>query len=165
MCYELPMESTTVNMDEINRTIDKADDDAKVKRKAYADNRRVAKEPGFKIGDQVLVRQRKINKLTPRFKPKPYRITAIKGTMITARRPNHVITRNCSYFKIFGGYSRADDSSTDTVEEYTDDDNIETDRENEEDTRRKEPEQREDRRYPARQRNRPLFYREEQLIK
>ena len=65
---KLPTESTTVNMDEINRMIDKADHDAKVKRKAYADNRRVAKEPSFKIGDQVLVRQRKVNKLTPRFK-------------------------------------------------------------------------------------------------
>ena len=52
---KLPMESTTVNMDEINRMIDKADDDAKVKREAYADNRRVAKEPSFMIGDQVLV--------------------------------------------------------------------------------------------------------------
>ena len=162
---KLPMESTTVNMDEINRTINSADHDAKVKRKAYADNRRVAKEPGFKIGDQVLVRQRKVSKLTPRCKPKPYRITAINGTMITARRPNHVITRNCSHFKIFGGCSTADDSSSDIQEEYTDDEKIDADRENGEDTRREEPEQREHRRYPARQRNTPLFYRKEQLIK
>ena len=63
--------------------------------------------------------------------------------MITARRPNHVITRDCSYFKIFGGCSRADDYSTDTEEEYTDNEKTETDRENGEDTRREKPEQRE----------------------
>ena len=160
---KLLMESTAVNMDEINRQIDNADHDAKVKRKIYADNRRVAKDPIFKIGDQVLVRQPKVNKLTPRFNPKPYRITAIKGTMITARRPNHMITRNCSHFKAFSGCSSSDDHF-DTEEAYSDDDQIVAENNNEENMQRNEQGEREYRRYPARQRHRPLFYREEQLV-
>ena len=36
------------------------------------------------IGDTVLVRQRKHNKFSTRYDPKPYRITKINGTMVTA---------------------------------------------------------------------------------
>ena len=50
-------------------------------------------------GDFVLVRQRKLNKLTSNFDPIPYQITRRQGTMITASRPDHVITRNIDHFK------------------------------------------------------------------
>lgn len=153
-----------VNIDEINTKINEADHNAKVKRKAYADNRRVGMEPTFKIGDQLLVRQPKVNKLTSRFDPKPYRITTIKGTMITARRKDHKITRNCSRFKPFAGISRSDNS--DIGEENIDvDQPIILDANEAEPEEREEPEERADHRYPARQRYRPLFYRDEQMVR
>lgn len=161
---KLPHESTPIDMEEINRKIDKADRDAKVRRKTYADKRRGAKEPNFKIGDQVLVRQTKINKLTPRFNPKPYRVTAIKGTMITARRPDHMITRNCSHFKIFTGCCESDTNSEMSEEIQSDADELIGENGHEEQAGREEPDERANRRYPARQRYRPLFYRDEQLV-
>eukprot|EP00795_Rhopilema_esculentum_P002360 gene2360-18000_t len=51
------------------------------------------------IGNLVLIRQRKRNKLTSKFDPKPFRIVRIKGTMITACRDGQCVTRNISFFK------------------------------------------------------------------
>ena len=49
--------------------------------------------------DAVLVKQQRKNKLTPPFCPTPYEVTARKGSMITAGRGDHRITRNSSHFK------------------------------------------------------------------
>ncbi len=51
------------------------------------------------IGDTVLVRQRKENKLTPKYNPQPYKVTARKGARVTVCRNGHYITRNVVYFK------------------------------------------------------------------
>ena len=53
----------------------------------------------FKVGDHALVRQKKTSKLTPPYDPSTYKITNIKGTMITGTREDHSITRNASLFK------------------------------------------------------------------
>ena len=34
-----------------------------------------------------------------KFDHRPYQVTRIKGTMITASRPGHYITRNISFYK------------------------------------------------------------------
>ena len=39
------------------------------------------------------------NKLTPRYNPNPYTVTERKGSMITATRNGHNITRYFSFFK------------------------------------------------------------------
>ena len=57
---------------------------AKVKMKAHADKR--AQTSKMKVGDLVLVRQRKQNKLSTWYNPYPFFVTRIKGTMVTARR-------------------------------------------------------------------------------
>ena len=67
--------------------------------KQYADEKNHAKDHSFQVGDTVLVRQKKQNKLTSAFSPIHYVITQVKGSMITAKRDNHYITRNCSFFK------------------------------------------------------------------
>ena len=59
-----------------------------------------AVERVIQVGDQVLVQQKKTHKLMPLFDPSPYEVIEVKGTMITAARPNHVITRNISHFKV-----------------------------------------------------------------
>ena len=38
--------------------------------------------------------QKKTKKLTTPFDPKPYKVIAVKGTMVTAKRQDHKITRN-----------------------------------------------------------------------
>ena len=119
---KLPQQEVSVNMRLVNKQINEADAETKLKSKNYADKRRGAKQLNFTVGDQVLVRQRKRNKLTSRFIPKPYEITDIKGTMITARRKDHQITRNCSHFKLFtgnsnSGFSQSDSESDVSVED------------------------------------------------
>lgn len=75
--------------------------DSKIQRKAYHDNRSHAKEPNINIGDTVLIKQRKQNKLTPQFEPQPYIVTEKNETMITAKSPynQEEKTRNASHMK------------------------------------------------------------------
>ena len=52
------------------------------------------------MGDYVLVRQDKQNKLTPNFNKTPYVVTHKTHSRVTARNSNgHTITRNVSQFK------------------------------------------------------------------
>ena len=148
--------ATVENMDEINKKIDQEDKIAKQNRKLYADRRRVTKQPTFKIGSQVLVMQPKINKLTPRFNPNPYKVTAVNGTMITAARSNHSITRNCSHFKMYTGQS---DCSSDDDMDF---EPIALHQDGREEERNEHHDQIVERQYPARRRERPIYYHEEQ---
>ena len=72
----------------------------KLRAKEYSDTRKHAAECEIKIGDIVLVKQEKKNKLTTRFDPTPYHVTFIKGTMITAENNFRSITRNISFKKL-----------------------------------------------------------------
>ena len=54
------------------------------KMKENADRSRRASPLTLKRGDIVLVRQRKHNKFTTRFDPRPFEVVRKKGTMITA---------------------------------------------------------------------------------
>ncbi len=77
-----------VALDQIIRS-----NDQKAKEKMKISKRR--HEPG----DLVLVKIKKRNKFTPKYDPKPYVITKRNGSMITAERADHRITRNQSFFK------------------------------------------------------------------
>eukprot|EP00112_Aurelia_sp_Birch-Aquarium-sp1_P003296 Seg1367.3 transcript_id=Seg1367.3/GoldUCD/mRNA.D3Y31 product="putative protein K02A2.6" protein_id=Seg1367.3/GoldUCD/D3Y31 len=157
---KLPGLSQTVeNMDEINKKIDEEDQTAKQNWKLYADRRRVTKQTTFEIGSQVLVMQPKIKKLTPQFNPNQYKVTAIKGTMITAVRPNHSITRSFSHFKLYTGpsdYSSDDDMELEPEVLYQDR------RGDERDEHVANQNQTIERQNPVRRRERPLYYHEEQ---
>ena len=72
---------------------------AKAAMKSYADRRRNASHKMLQIGDAVLLKVPKIDKLSSYYDPRPYIITAVKGTMITARRGERSVTRNSSFFK------------------------------------------------------------------
>ena len=84
-----------------NNQIDNYDKHFKTKSKSYTDRKRHTKSRKIQIGDQVLVKQRKRNKLSANFDIVPYLVTNVKGTMITAHSPtiNKMITRNISHFK------------------------------------------------------------------
>ena len=91
----LPLPPAKVKQDSVKEF----NDNVMGRAKAYADERHRAKPHDFNVGDTVLVRQRKVNKLTPYYSPNPYIIEAIKGTMITAHRNGQKITRNSSHFR------------------------------------------------------------------
>ena len=65
----------------------------------YGNRRRNAKNSKTEVGDTVLVKQPKANKLTPKFIVNPYIVKAKKGATITAENKSHTIFRNASFFK------------------------------------------------------------------
>ena len=77
----------------------KTDKINKDKMKQYYDKRYSAKPSQLKISDTVLVQKPRTNKLSSFYDLKPYTITGINGSMITAKRENSTLTRNSSLFK------------------------------------------------------------------
>ena len=92
---------------EINKSyndvdVRKKDADQKIKMKYHADKMLKVPKKQIEIGDQVLVRQKKMNKFSTPFKEIPYIVIKKKGSMIVAKNKlGHVITRNSSFFKLF----------------------------------------------------------------
>ena len=82
----------------------------------YANQRRNAKESSITVGDTVLVKQQRRNKLTSRFNKTPYLVVERKGTQITAENSQkHRVTRNISHFKRFNNSTvRTDKSEMDS---------------------------------------------------
>ena len=70
----------------------------KDKMEKYFDNRYQTKNRQIYIGDRVLVKQQRLNKLTPPFDSDLYFVKCVKGNMITAERRNKSITRNKEHF-------------------------------------------------------------------
>ena len=97
------------------------DTTAKEKMKENTDRKRRAKKSVIEIGDLILIRQRKENKFSTKFDPKPFRVTKVKGTMITSVRNGKYITRNVSQCKKIPD-SESVQSDTDDEGENDDDD-------------------------------------------
>ena len=108
-------------LSDISAQVLENDTTAKAKMKAHADQR--AKTSNIRVGDFVLVSQRKQNKLSTRYNPYPFQVTRIKGTMVTARRKDKYITRNVSHFKVIDNSTNCTDESSDEEEEEIDEDN------------------------------------------
>ena len=71
--------------------------------KKHFENKHCVKSSPFKVGDHVLVKQEKKDKLTPPFNPTPLKIKETKGSIITATDgQNKIITRYSSHFKKVG---------------------------------------------------------------
>jgi hypothetical protein len=114
---KIPLITTTCdgNTDHIIR---ERDTTAKAKMKSNSDARRRAKPSTFTPGDKVIYKQPKHNKFTTPFNSKPYAVSEVKGSMITATRDGHFITRNSSFFKKI--ISETEDALTDPDEENED---------------------------------------------
>ena len=68
--------------------------------KVYADKKRHAKHCNIKVGDYVLIKQDKQNKLIPRFNEKPLIVVHRNKSRITVEdNDKRKITRNVSHFK------------------------------------------------------------------
>ena len=75
------------------------DSNAKAKMKAYADKKRRAQQSEIKVGDMVLMKQRKQTKFSTKFDPVPFRVERMKGTMATVVRNGKYVSRNASLLK------------------------------------------------------------------
>ncbi|CAL9697210.1 unnamed protein product [Knipowitschia caucasica] len=75
------------------------DNKAKSKMKDNADLKRHATPHSLTLGDTVLHRQPKHNKLSPPYNTKPYKVTKVNGSAVTATRDGHSIVRSASFFK------------------------------------------------------------------
>nr|XP_039261226.1 uncharacterized protein LOC120337496 [Styela clava] len=73
----------------------------KAKQKMYADARNCLKPTEqIHVGDSVIMRQNRSNKLSSAYRPEPMDVINVKGSMITAQSPNiGSKTRNASLFK------------------------------------------------------------------
>lgn len=107
----VPAQSTSD--DSLTRNTDTA---KKAKAKRYADSRKLPVDE-LEIGDTVIVRQPYTNKLSTRYDPTPLTVTDIKGTMITAVKPNgSTVTRNISHYKrISSGYHDSHSDEDDDI--------------------------------------------------
>ena len=59
----------------------------KTKAKIYADTSRGAQPCDLQVGDQVLLKQKKSNKLSTNFQPEPYEIVERKGNSVVIQSP------------------------------------------------------------------------------
>ena len=87
------------NQSQVGSKVQQNDDRAKHRMKEHADTRSRAKQSNIKVGDTVLIRQRKENKWSTKFDPSPFRVVRRKGTMVTALRNGKYVSRNTSLFK------------------------------------------------------------------
>ena len=92
---------------------------AKLRMKTRADKKLQVRPSTIGKGDLVLVRQRRLNKLSTPFDPRPLLVTERKGTMVTAQRSGgSKVTRNASMFRQLPYASEGD---LPPVEDDTDD--------------------------------------------
>ena len=64
------------------------DSERKMIGKEYADERRNAKESSVKVGDEVLVKDKKTNKLSLEFEKEPYKVLDKRGSQLTVQSPS-----------------------------------------------------------------------------
>lgn len=84
----------------LHQKMQQRDKHQKEKMKSYADSKARAQESSIKPGQVVLLRQRKQNKFSTPFNPKPLLVKEKKGSMVTASNGAKTVTRNSSLFKV-----------------------------------------------------------------
>ena len=95
--------------------------------KCQSDSRTHTTPSDLAIGDRLLVRQRRGNKVTPHNDPRPYSVMKQKGSMITACCGRHWITRNSSHFKkVTPTIAEGQAVGTDNTDDSSDDDDDNT---------------------------------------
>ena len=89
----------------------------KIYNKSYVDQRRGVKRSDIAIGDHVLVKRKKQNKLSPQFEETPLIVVQWNRSRVTAEDSNkRCITRNVSHFKrITNPRNPADSSDSDDI--------------------------------------------------
>ena len=101
ICYSIPDANNKLNHTDLEKEPEFNDLTKKELATDYVTLSRHAKPCTLSVGDRVLVKQPRKNKLSSPFNPYPYRITAQKGSMFTAKtsETDHEINRNQTHFK------------------------------------------------------------------
>ena len=107
----------TKNRSDVGHQVQQNDERAKMKIKEYADKKSKAEVSNLQIGDLVLIRQRKQNKLSTKFNSSPFRVVRKKETMVTAVRRGKYVTRNVSQFKRVDSSTEAETSGEEEEED------------------------------------------------
>ena len=118
----------------------------KVKIKEYADRTHCVQESHLKVGKTMLLKQEKCSKFSTRYNYWPFRVIALKGTMVTAERAGIQQTHHISHEKPHSG--PLPDELHDLSDIY----------EEEEERRDARPELEQEQRYPAREQWCPDYY-------
>ena len=121
---KLPSLEVHSSKHKVQEVVQRNDRRVKDKMKEYADKKRRAQKSNLKIGDTVLVRQRKQNKFSTRFDSKPWEVVRKKGTMVTACRDGKYITRSISQFKVIDSSLKEPDQGEDEDDEDLNTDDI-----------------------------------------
>ncbi|CAB4008234.1 Hypothetical predicted protein [Paramuricea clavata] len=100
--------------------------DAMFQRPMKTKLQRRSKSSKIEEGNSVLVRNKKRGKLQTPFQPTPYEVIKKKGSMITAQRGAHQVTRNSSHFKKVNVGTRLESGPQECLE-YSDDDSLSND--------------------------------------
>ena len=112
---KLPQFKSSV-ISEKDAAVREKDDMAKKMMKVYADTKRRAQPSQIKVGDVVLLRQKKTSKFSTKFDPSPFHVVKMKGTMVTVTRNGKYLARYVSLLKKVNGQNFPEES-----EEFTDD--------------------------------------------
>ena len=116
------------NPSEISLSVQKKDQQAKAKMKEHADKRSHAQCSDIKVGDKVLIRQRRKNKFSTKFDPSPFEVVRVSGTMVTVTRNEKYVTRNISLFKKINPSTEGRDvDDEECVSEFLEEDEEEND--------------------------------------
>ena len=75
------------------------DREKKQKMKQNADKKATIKWSNLTVGERVLVKQRKLNKLTTPYEGEPYTVDEVRGSQITASNRIHQVTGHVNMFK------------------------------------------------------------------
>ena len=76
---------------------------AKAAMKSSADAKAYVKESNIQVGDQVLIRQPKINKTTPPFNPQPYEVLSRHGSKLKVQCQGQTLERHVNHCKRWQG--------------------------------------------------------------
>ena len=85
MKFRIPHINNKINIDYINSELEKNISTSKQRAKEYHDKQHHVKNISLQIGDRVMVKLIKLNKLTPIFEPLPVIVMSTKGTLIKAK--------------------------------------------------------------------------------
>ena len=83
-----------------DESVRERDAERKLVGKEYADEKRNACESSVKVGDDLLLKQKKLNKLSTEFEKTPYKVIEKQGSQVTIQSPlGKTVKRNVTFTK------------------------------------------------------------------
>ena len=100
-----------IQITEIFKEAKKNDEVMKMKSKKYYDERKRTSHHTIEIGDLVLLKQEKKNKLSKKYECDPYEVVEVNGAAVTIQRGEQIFVRNAAHLKLLPHTVSGDDDS------------------------------------------------------